>query len=221
MSQETEELTEEQKAHIAVLRSKFFRAVSIISIVGVIIFMVIMRFTVYNFKSVKDYESYITHKDKFMRFNAAKALGNFEHNPEATKALLQLLDDPAREVRWHAAASLSKLKDPNAVSKLLEVLQKEKDIQAMSIYIYTLGQIKDDSSIDILKNLFDKYSKASISEHKIIKYSIIQALASINSDKSNGVLLTWNKSKNTDEETKKVIAKMIETKGNYSEKKPN
>lgn len=219
MSQVTEELTEEQKAHIAVLRSKFFRAVSIISIVGVIIFMVIMRFTVYNFKSVKDYESYITHKDKFMRFNAAKALGNFENNPEAINALLKLLDDPAREVRWHAAASLSKLKDKKATNKLIKVLEKEKDIQAMSIYIYTLGQIKDESCIDTLQNIFEKYSKVSISEHKIIKYSIIQALASINSDKSNKVLLDWNKSKNTDEETKKVIEKMIETKGNYSEKK--
>lgn len=183
--------------------------------------MIVMRFTVYNFKSVKDYESYITHKDKFMRFNAAKALGNFENNPEATNALLKLLDDPAREVRWHASASLSKLKDNNAVPKLIKVLEKEKDIQAMSIYIYTLGQIKDDSCIDTLKNIFAKYSKASISEHKIVKYSIIQALASIDSKKSNSLLLDWGKSKNNDDETKKVIAKMLETKGNYSEKKSN
>lgn len=219
MSQDIEELTEEQKAHIAVLRSKFFRAVSVISIVGVIIFMVVMRFTVYNFKSVKDYESYITHKDKFMRFNAAKALGNFKDDPEAVKVLIQMLDDPAREVRWHVAASLSKLKDHKAVPKLLKVLEKEKDIQAMSIYIYTLGQIKDDSCIDTLKDLFEKYSKTSTSEHKIVKYSVIQALSSIDSKKSNELLLSWKSLKETDLETKNVIDKMIQTKGNYSEKK--
>lgn len=209
----TEELTEEQKAHIAVLRRKFFRAVSVFSIFGTIIFLIIMRFTVYNYKNANDYAEYVNHKDKFMRFNAAKALGSYKNDPNATKILIQMLDDPAREVRWHSAASLSKLKDPLSVPKLIQTLNKETDNSAKSIYVYTLGQIRDKNAIEPLKETLNKHLKLKTHEANIVKFSLIQALASFDDKEVNSYLSEIKNNNETSNEVKQVIDKMLASKG--------
>ncbi len=210
-----EELTEEQKAHIAVLRRKFFRGVTVFSIFFTLILLIILRFTVYNHKTVADYEQYVSHKDKFMRFNAAKALGSFDNDPAATRVLIKMLDDEAREVRWHAAASLSKLKDPAAVDKLIKILEKEDDPSAKSIYIYTLGQIRDDKAIPVLDNLLNSSQKnMTVNDNKVLKLSIIQALASYNNQKTTEILKSFEKKTGITSELKEFSLKMRALKGN-------
>lgn len=209
-----EELTEEQKAHIAVLRRKFFRAVSILSVIGTVILLIVLRFTVYNYKSVNDYASYIDHKDKFMRFNAAKGLGNFQNDPKATELLIKMLGDEAREVRWHAAASLSKIKDPRAVSSLIQALNSEKDISAKSIYIYTLGQIKDKRAIPVLQlQLAQNDKNIQENDKKIIQLSTIQALASFDNNETDNILKEFEKNSKTSSELKGFSIKMRASKG--------
>lgn len=209
-----EELTEEQKAHIAVLRRKFFRAVSIFSVIGTVILLIVLRFTVYNYKSVDDYAIYVDHKDKFMRFNAAKGLGNFNKDPKATELLVKMLGDKAREVRWHAAASLSKIKDPKSVSSLIQALNNEKDISAKSIYIYTLGQIKDKRAIPVLENHLNlKNKNVQESEKKIIQFSTIQALASYDNPEAENILKEFEKNKDIPAELKGFSIKMRASKG--------
>ncbi len=209
---EQEELTEEQKAHIAVLRRKFFSFVSIFSVIGTIILLIVLRFTVYNYNSVDDYAIYIDHKDKFMRFNAAKGLGNFKGNPKATELLIKMLSDPAREVRWHAAASLSKLKDPRSVSSLIHSIYSEKDISAKSIYIYTLGQIKDNKALPVLKSSLNQ-TLGKPEEKKVIQFSVIQALASYDNNQANQILKDFEENQNTPRELKEFSIKMRVSKG--------
>ncbi len=209
-----EELTEEQKAHIAVLRRKFFRGVSIFSVFGTIILLIVLRFTSFNYKNVEDYDQYVDHKDKFMRFNAAKALGNFKNNPKATTTLVKMLGDEAKEVRWHAAASLSKLRDPISVSSLIQAVNSEKDISAKSIDIYALGQIADDRSVELLKNLFyNPDKKLNVDDNKVMVFSVIQAIASYNKDTTNKILTDFEKSKDTSNELKQFSIKMRAAKG--------
>ena len=209
-----EELTEEQKAHIAVLRRKFFRAVSILSVFGTVILLIVLRFTTYNFKSVDDYAQYVDHKDKFMRFNAAKALGTFKNDPKATTVLIKLLGDQAREVRWHAAASLSKLKDPKSVPSLIQAAKNEKDASARSIDIYALGQLADDRAIDELENILTEPDKKSDPKDlRITQLSVIQALASYKKDKTDNILKTFEQSKSTEKDLKDFSEKMRQSKG--------
>ncbi len=211
-----EELTEEQKAHIAVLRRQFFRKVSIFSVFGTIALLIILRFTVYNHKTAGDYEQYVTYKDKFMRFNAAKALGDYKNDPKAVTLLLQLLNDEAREVRWHAAASLSKIKAPQATPKLIKALENEKDTSAKSIYIYALGQIKDPRAfypLEQLLNTSDSYKNMSANEVRAIKLSTIQAMASFNNVQSIEVLKKFEKNPNISPELKEFSIKMRTNKG--------
>lgn len=217
LSEYTAQLTPEQREHVAVLRRKFFRAVSVFSIVGVIVFMVVMRFTMYNYSSVEDYEQYITHKDKFMRFNAAKALGQFKGNPKAVVLLTQLLNDPAREVKWHAAASLSKLKDPKAIPALSRLVHKEKDVSAKSIIIYALGQIQNEDAIDPLyeelTNSLKQKNLEKIKDERVIQFSIVQALAYIDKEKSKTVLLELKNRTDIDKELRDFTQQMISSKG--------
>lgn len=209
-----EELTEEQKAHITVLRRKFFRAVSILSVIGTIILLIVLRFTVYNFNSVDDYATYIDHKDKFMRFNAAKGLAKFKDDPRAAEILIKMLGDQAKEVRWHAAASLSKIKDPRTVSSLIQALTNEKDVSAKSIYIYTLGQIKDQRAIPILENnLNPKDNKVDKNEAKTLQFSSIQALASLDTPETIQMLKDFEKNTNTSPDLKEFSIKMRASKG--------
>jgi len=207
MSIKEEELTEEQKIHIAELRRKFFRFVSIFSVFFTIILLVILRFTVYNYKSPKDYQEYINHKDKFMRFNAAKALGKFTNDNEALTILHTMLKDSEREVRWHAAASLSKIKNKLSSEHLLNAYKKENDLSAKSIYIYALGQIKDDKNISFLENILNNEN-----ENPNIKASSIQALASYNNNKANNILKSFE-NKTKDKELKKISIEMRLNKG--------
>lgn len=211
--QKEEELTEEQKAHIAVLRRKFFRAVSILSVIGTVILLIVLRFTVYNYKSVDDYAVYIDHKDKFMRFNAAKGLGGFKDDPRAAEYLMKMLGDEAREVRWHAAASLSKIKDKRAVTSLIQALKNEKDTSAKSIYIYTLGQIKDKKAVPILTELLKSDDKSDPNEKKVIQFSVIQALASYGDSETENILKEFEKNKNTSSDLKEFSIKMRASKG--------
>lgn len=211
---EEEELTEEQKAHITVLRRKFFRAVSILSVIGTIILLIVLRFTVYNFNSVDDYATYIDHKDKFMRFNAAKGLGKFKDDPRATDILIKMLGDQSKEVRWHAAASLSKIKDPRSVSSLIQALNSETDVSAKSIDIYTLGQIKDKRAITVLENYLNpKNSKADKVEQKTLQFSAIQALASYDNPDTEKFLKEFEENKNTTSDLKEFSIKMRTSKG--------
>jgi hypothetical protein len=211
---ETEELTEEQKAHIAVLRRKFFRFVSIFSVFGTIILLIILRFTVYNHKTSSDYEQYVNDKDKFMRFNAAKALGNFKNDPRAVRLLIQMLDDNAREVRWHAAASLSKIKDPFSTPKLIKALEKETDVSAKSIDIYTLGQLKDKRALPLLESLLNSpYKNMTPNEIRAVKLSTIQALAYFDSAETIKFLKDFEKNPGTSAELKEFSIKMRINKG--------
>lgn len=215
-STDSEELTEEQKAHIAVLRRQFFRRVAVFSVFGTIALLIILRFTVYNHKTVADYEQYVNDKDKFMRFNAAKALGDFKNDPKAVTLLLQMLNDPAREVRWHAAASLSKLKDPKSTPKLLKALEIEKDTSAKSIEIYALGQLKDPRAFSPLTQLLnspDPDKNMTANEVRAIKLSTIQALASINNSDAIKVLKDFEKKQNTNSELKEFSIRMRSNKG--------
>lgn len=210
--QQEEEITEEQKAHIAVLRRKFFTFVSVLSVIGTIILLIVLRFTVYNYKSVDDYAIYVDHKDKFMRFNAAKGLGEFKNDPKATDVLIKMLGDEAREVRWHAAASLSKIKDPKSVSSLIGAISREKDISARSIYIYTLGQIKDKKALTILKSELNN-NLSNSDEKKVIQFSAIQALASYDNQESQNILKEFEENQNTPRELKEFSIKMRVSKG--------
>lgn len=209
-----EELTEEQKAHIAVLRRKFFRFVSILSVFGTVILLIVLRFTTFNYKNVDDYAQYVDHKDKFMRFNAAKALGNFKGDPKATKILITMLGDPAREVRWHAAASLSKLKDPKSVTSLIQAMNNEKDASARSIDIYALGQIGDSRAIKPMEELLYKKDKNSDEKDiRITQLSVIQALASYKQTQTDQILKDFESDKNTPPELKDASIKMRTSKG--------
>lgn len=222
LSEYTAQLTPEQREHVAVLRSKFFRAVSVFSIVGVIVFMLVMRFTMYNYSTVEDYEQYITHKDKFMRFNAAKALGQFKGNSKAVVLLCQLLNDPAREVKWHAAASLAKLKDPKAIPALVMLSHKEKDVSARSIIIYALGQIQNEAAIDPLYEELETSLKIKtpekIKDERITQFSIVQALASIDKEKSKKLLTNLENRTDIDKELKDYTHQMILSKGQVENK---
>jgi HEAT repeat protein len=212
---EEEELTEEQKAHIAVLRSQFFRKVSYFSVFGTIILLIILRFTVYNYKTVADYEEYVDHKDKFIRFNTAKALGDFKDDPRAVRLLTQMLKDDAREVRWHAAASLSKIKNANSTPGLIKALELEKDTSAKSIDIYALGQIKDQKAVPVLEQLLNTAGSKEMSanEDRAIKLSTIQALAYFGSDATIKILKDFEKNASTSAELKEFSIKMRTNKG--------
>ncbi|GIW21295.1 MAG: hypothetical protein KatS3mg068_0302 [Candidatus Sericytochromatia bacterium] len=207
MSVKEEELTEEQKIHIAQLRRKFFRFVSIFSVFFTIVLLIVLRFTVYNYKSAQDYKKYINHKDKFMRFNAAKALGKFKDDPESLIILHTMLRDSEKEVRWHAAASLSKIKSKLSSQHLLNAYNKEEDLSAKSIYIYALGQIKDEKNIIFLEKILNDEK-----ENPLLRASSIQALASYDSNITNSILKSFeNKTKNID--LKRISIEMRLNKG--------
>lgn len=207
MSVEQEELTEEQKAHIAELRRKFFRFVSVFSIFFTIILLIILRFTVYNYKEAKDYQEYINHKDKFMRFNAAKALGKFKDDPNSLIILHTMLKDNEREVRWHSAASLSKIKSKLSSEHLINAYNKEKDLSAKSIYLYALGQIGDDKNIPFLENILNNNK-----ENPSIRVASIQSLASYDKEETNNILKNFE-NKIQDKELKKISIDMRLNKG--------
>jgi len=223
LSDYTASLTPEQQAHVAQLRSKFFRWVSIISVIGTILLLIILRFTVYNYKNVEDYEQYVTHKDSFMRFNAAKALGQFENNPKAIVLLSQMLNDSSVQVKWHAGLSLAKLKNPKSIQPLLRFIEKEKDISSKSIGIYALGQTKSETILDPLKKEFEKSllikDVKKIKDERINQFSIIQSFAYVNTKKSNDFLEEVKNRNGLDKELKDFTSKMLEVHGIQIENK--
>jgi HEAT repeat protein len=202
-----EELTEEQKAHISELRRKFFRFVSIFSVFFTIFLLIVLRFTLYNYKEAKDYQEYINHKDKFMRFNAAKALGKFTNDPNSLLILHKMLKDTEREVRWHAAASLSKIKSKLSSEHLINAYNRENDISAKSIYLYALGQIKDERNISFLKNILNNDK-----ENSILRVSAIQSLASYDKEETNNILKSFEKNTNN-QDLKRISIEMRLSKG--------
>ncbi|MFN8674213.1 MAG: HEAT repeat domain-containing protein [Candidatus Sericytochromatia bacterium] len=217
LSDYTASLTPEQQEHVAQLRRKFFRWVSIISVIGTILFMFVLRYTVYNYKSPDDYAQYITHKDKFMRFNAAKALGQFENDNKAVILLTQMLNDTSKEVKWHACASLARLRSNKAIPALKHFVEREKDVSAKSVGIYALGQIKDNNITPFLLEEFEKSiikkDEKTIKDERIIQFSIIQSLAFINSSESIKGLEEIKNRENIDKEAKDFISNMIKSHG--------
>jgi len=76
-------------------------------------------------KPIKELIMQLRHKDKKLRHDAAKQLGDAA-NRAAVKPLIKALGDADPQVRWRAAEALGKLRDPAAVSPIIKLLNDNK-----------------------------------------------------------------------------------------------
>ncbi len=93
----------------------------------------------------------LEHEDPRVRATAAGALGSAprERAEEAAAALRLVLDDGRPDVRYSAALSLGELEDPEAVDRLVHMLE-DRDIMPRQAAAISLGKIGDKAAVDPL-----------------------------------------------------------------------
>ena len=78
---------------------------------------------------------------------------------EAAQALLPLLNDTSEFVRREAAYALGKVGNPNAVSRLINLLQRDKMPEVRTATAVALGKIGDVSAVDELIKILQRKPK--------------------------------------------------------------
>ena len=78
---------------------------------------------------------------------------------EAFNVLLSLLKDKTELVRREAAYALGRIRNPNAVNPLVQVLQKDKILEVRAAAAIALGEIGDVSAIEPLNKVLQNKSK--------------------------------------------------------------
>lgn len=78
---------------------------------------------------------------------------------EAAQVLVPLLSDESEFVRREAAYALGRVGNPQAVPKLLDILQRDKELEVRTASAVALGKIGDVSAIDELTAILQKKPK--------------------------------------------------------------
>jgi len=79
---------------------------------------------------------------------------------EAIRALSPLLDEKSAFVRRETAYALGEVGSPKAAPRLIDLLQKDKDLEVRTASAVALGKIGDVSAISYLKAILDKKPKS-------------------------------------------------------------
>ncbi|HEX3054018.1 MAG TPA: HEAT repeat domain-containing protein [Aggregatilineaceae bacterium] len=99
-------------------------------------------------------ETLKTDEDGEVRSSAAYALGRLGDS-RAFDELLNALNDSNKHIRLSALYGLAGLQDKRAVEPLLEMLQTYDDQEVRQGVIYTLGQLRDSRTFNVLVNALD------------------------------------------------------------------
>ena len=91
--------------------------------------------------------------DLGVRMNAVNAFGLYQQNPQATHALLPLLDEQYRLLRPEVIMALGTMKDPQAVPALVQVFGQEKDEETRVAIVNALGRIGGPQATEVLVKL--------------------------------------------------------------------
>ena len=98
---------------------------------------------------------------------------------EALQNLLPLLSDKKELVRREATYALGKVRNPQAVSYLFQVFQKDKIAEVRNAAIVALGEIGDVSAVDFLIQILRKKPKKEDTENDFLRRSAARAIGEI------------------------------------------
>lgn len=94
-------------------------------------------------------------KDEIVRATAASAVIYLPES-EAARSVLPLLDDKMQFVRREAASALGQIGSWSATSKLISILEKDRDREVRSAAAVALGNIGDYAALDALIQILNK-----------------------------------------------------------------
>ncbi|MBA3631756.1 MAG: HEAT repeat domain-containing protein [Acidobacteria bacterium] len=95
---------------------------------------------------------------------------------EAAQALVPLLQDKSELVRREAAYALGKVRNPNTINALLQILQKDKILAVRAASAVALGEIGDASAIDALTRILQRKPK---DEEEFLRRSAARSIGQI------------------------------------------
>jgi len=134
-------------------------------------------------KNIKGLIKALRAKDKYIRIEATKALGEIS-GPMTVEPLIQALKDEDDGVRGTATKALGKIKDPSVVEPLIQVLEDENIVNRWYA-MESLGAVGDARAVTpLMHNILE--DKASIALEKIGK-SAVEPLAQALKDKNSSV----------------------------------
>ncbi len=114
-------------------------------------------------------------KSEIVRATAAFSV-IFLPKGEASNALIPLLNDKKELVRREAAYALGKVRNPNAINPLLQILQKDKILEVRAASAIALGEIGDVSAADELGKILQKKPK---DEEEFLRRSAARSIGQI------------------------------------------
>jgi HEAT repeat protein len=98
---------------------------------------------------------------------------------EALQVLLPLLNDKNELVRREAAYALGKVRNPQAISYLIRVFQKDKISEVKNAAVVALGEIGDVSSVDFLTRILEKKPKKENEADDFLRRSAARSIGQI------------------------------------------
>jgi HEAT repeat protein len=103
--------------------------------------------------------------NSYLRTLAIRRLGVLGHTP-AVPFLLPFLKDENSEVREAVAVALSQMKDKEAVSELINILENQAEVDSVRRgAVIALGQLRDERAIQaLLDNINDEYLREHVIE---------------------------------------------------------
>lgn len=117
----------------------------------------------------------LTDKSEIVRATAAFSI-IFLPKEEALTVLSPLLNDKKELVRREAAYALGRIRNPNAVNPLVQVLQKDKILEVKAAAAIALGETGDVSAIDALTKILQNKSKT---EEEFLRRSAARSIGQI------------------------------------------
>jgi len=103
----------------------------------------------------------------------------FLPHDEAFAVLSPLLSDKKELVRRETAYALGKVRNPSAVSPLLQVFQKDKNAEVRNAAIVALGEIGDVSAIDALTRILQRKPKKDDEADDFLRRSAARSIGQI------------------------------------------
>ena len=98
---------------------------------------------------------------------------------EAFQVLLPLLSDKKELVRRETAYALGKVCNPQAISYLFQIFQKDKIIEVKNAAIVALGEIGDVSAVDFLTQILQKKPKKENEADDFLRRSAARSIGQI------------------------------------------
>ncbi len=98
---------------------------------------------------------------------------------EALQILLPLLSDKKELVRRETAYAIGKVRNPQAITRLIQVFQKDKSNEVKNAAVVALGEIGDVSAVDFLTRILQKKPKKEDKADDFMRRSAARAIGEI------------------------------------------